>query len=181
MLVLETREEMPETYNEESIQQILKIAMSRQGQSGDLTRSQLQEIADELGISEDNLIAAEQDWDIQQQEREDRQDFNAYRHLQLHQGLVRCLVISLFLVLSNLIMNHRISWSVYPIMVWSFFLSLQAWRTYQQEGEDYDRAFRRWKLGQQIGQSFKAITERIKDPSATLGNKAKSNSSNPPS
>ena len=85
---------MPETYNEESVQQILKIAMSRQGQSGDLTRSQLQEIADELGISEDNLMAAEQDWDLQQQERDDRQAFDVYRHQQLRQGVVRCLVIS---------------------------------------------------------------------------------------
>ena len=168
---------MPETYNEESIQQILKIAMSRQGQSGDLTRSQLQEIADELGISEENLVAAEHDWDLQQQEREDRQAFDAYRHQQLRQGVLQCLVVSLFLALSNILINHSISWSVYPILVWSFFLSLQAWRTYQYEGEDYDRAFRRWKLGQQIGQSFKAITERFKDPAIPVGNNSNNHSS----
>ena len=169
---------MPETYNEESIQQILKIAMSRQGQSGDLTRTQLQEIADELGISEDNLVAAEQDWDLQQQEREDRQAFDSYRHAQLRQGVVRCLTVSFFLVLSNVIINHTISWAVYPVLGWSALLSLHAWRTYQHEGEDYDRAFRRWKLGQQIGQSFKAITERFKDPSVPAGNGSNNGSSN---
>ena len=154
---------MPETYNEEAIQQILKLAMSRQGQSGELSHAQLQDIADELGISADNLIAAEQDWDVQRQERDDRQAFDLHRRLQLRQGLTRCLVVSAFLILSNLLISHRVSWSVYPILVWSLFLSLQAWRTFQNEGEEYDRAFRRWKLGQQIGQSFKAITERFKE------------------
>lgn len=152
---------MPETYNEEAIQQILKRAMSRQGQSGDLTRTQLQDIADELGISADNLAAAEQDWDEQCQERSDRQAFDIYRHFQLRQGIVRCLIINTVLVLSNIATKHTISWSVYPVLFWSCILSLQAWRTYQYDGEQYDRAFRRWKLSQQIGQSFKVITERV--------------------
>ena len=78
------------------------------------------------------------------------------------------------LVLSNLIVGHTISWSIFPVLAWSFLLSLQAWRTYQQEGEDYDRAFRRWKLGQQIGQSFKAITERFKDASPPLDHNSNS-------
>ncbi|MEM9215887.1 MAG: 2TM domain-containing protein [Cyanobacteria bacterium P01_F01_bin.150] len=172
---------MPETYNEESVQQILKIAMSRQGQPSALTRSQLQEIADELGISEDNLMAAEQDWDLQKQERDARQAFDDYRHQQLRQNFVRCLVVSAFLLLSNLVVNHAINWSTYPVMGWLFLLSLQAWRTYQQEGEEYDRAFRRWKLGQQIGQSFRALTERFRHASTPLktgGNNGSSNSSN---
>ena len=169
---------MPETYNEESVQQILKIAMSRQGQSGDLTRSQLQEIAEELGISEDNLMAAEQDWDLQQQDRDERQAFDSYRHQQLRKGGVRCLVVSVFLVLSNVMMSHTISWAVYPILTWLLLLSLQGWRTYQREGEDYDRAFRRWKLGQQIGQSFKAITERFKDTATPVNSNRMSNPSN---
>ena len=160
---LETREAMPETYNEESVQQILKIAMSRQGQSGDLTRSQLQDIADELGISEDNLVAAEQTWDIQKQERDDRHAFAAHRQSLLRKGVVRCLIVSSALILSNMLINRHIVWAIYPVLIWGLLLSLQAWRTYQTEGEDYDRAFRRWKLGQQIGQSFKAITEKFKD------------------
>lgn len=162
---LETREEMPETYNEESVQKILKIAMSRQGQSGDLTRSQLQDIADELGISEDNLVAAEQAWDIQKQERDDRQAFDTHRQVLLRKGVTRCLAVSVVLLLMNVAVNHQISWAIYPVLAWGGLLSLQAWRTYQTEGEDYDRAFRRWKLGQQIGQSFKAITEKLKDTS----------------
>ncbi|MEB3231046.1 MAG: 2TM domain-containing protein [Leptolyngbyaceae bacterium] len=152
---------MPETYNEEAIQQILKLAMSRQGQAVDLTRSQLLDIADELGISEDNLAAAEQDWDIQCQEQADRLAFEAYRHLQLQQGIVWCLVINTALVTTNIVSNHTVTWAVYPVLIWGCVLALQAWRVYQDGGEEYDRAFRRWKLGQQIGESFKAITAQL--------------------
>ncbi len=152
---------MPDTYNEEAIQQILKLAMSRQERSVDITRSQLQDIADKLGILEDNLVAAEQDWGLQCQEQADRLAFDSYRHVQLRQGIVWCISFSSVLVLTNIIASHTISWAVYPVLLWSCVLSLQAWRAFQYEGEEYDRAFRRWKLGQQIGQSFKAITEKL--------------------
>ncbi|NEQ99110.1 MAG: 2TM domain-containing protein [Cyanothece sp. SIO2G6] len=152
---------MPETYNEEAIQQILKLAMSRQGQAVDITRSQLRDIADELGISDNNLVAAEQDWDIQCQEQADRLAFDAYRHLHLQQGIVWCLVINTALVTTNIVTSHAVSWSVYPVLLWSCVLLLQAWRTYQCEGEEYDRALRRWKLGQQIGASFKAVVSQL--------------------
>jgi len=41
-------------------------------------------------------------------------------------------------------------------------VTLQTWQTFRTEGEQYDRAFRRWRLRQQIGQSFKEISERFK-------------------
>jgi len=152
---------MPETYNEESIHNILQLAMSRQGQSGELTRSQLQEIADELGISAVNLAAAEEDWGERCQERSDRYAFDVYRHLQLRQQIVRCVSVCTALSVLNLAINHALNWAIYPTLAWSCLITLQAWRTYQHEGEQYDRAFRRWKLGQQIGASFKALSQQF--------------------
>ena len=152
---------MPETYNEEAIQQILKLAMSRQGKSVDLTRSQFREIATKLGISEENLVAAEQDWVWQCQDRDDRLAFDLYRHIQLRRSVVGCIAVNTFLLGINVVLNHTVSWSVFPTLAWGCILTLQAWQTYQNDGEDYDRAFRRWKLGQQIGESFKAITEQL--------------------
>ncbi|MGK7888834.1 MAG: 2TM domain-containing protein [Leptolyngbyaceae cyanobacterium] len=152
---------MPKTYNEEAIGQILKLAMSRQGQPATLTRSQLRDIANELGISEDNLAAAEQDWAILCQAQADRLAFEAYRHLQLQQGIVWCLVLNTALVTTNVVTSHTVSWSVYPVLLWSCILLLKTWGVYQDKGEKYDRAFRRWKLRQQIGESFKALTSQL--------------------
>lgn len=153
---------MPETYNEDAVQQILRLAMNRQGQDVALPRSQLIEIAEDLGISEADLEAAEEEWQVQQEEQEARESFDAYRHQQLRQGIARFLIINGGLVLLNLVIDHRITWSVYPVLIWGMAIALQAWQTLKAEGEEYDRAFRRWRLRQQIGQSFKAISERFK-------------------
>ncbi|MEB3358381.1 MAG: 2TM domain-containing protein [Synechococcales bacterium] len=158
---------MAQTYDEDAVQQILRLALMRQGQAGDLTRSQLIDIAQDLGISPANLLAAEEEWQAQQEERHDRQEFERYRRQQLHHSIAKFAIINSFLVVSNLLIAHSLNWSTYVLLGWGLVLSLQTWRTFQTEGDDYDRAFRRWRLRQQIGQSFKALSERFKlSPSA---------------
>lgn len=153
---------MPETYDDEAVQQILRLAIVKQGQDRPLPRSQLLEIAEELGIPESVLVKAEEEWQIQQEEQQARGDFEVYRHQQLRRGITRFLVVNSFLVLLNLLTSHTINWSVYPVLIWGLAIALQSWQTFQAEGEEYDRSFRRWRLRQQIGQSFKAISERLK-------------------
>ncbi len=173
---------MPETYDEEAVQEILRLALIKQGQDGSLLRSQLVEIAEELGISEAVLAAAEEEWQVQAEEQQARTDFAVYRHQQLRQGIVRFIIINSFLVLLNGVTAHRIDWSVYPVLIWGMAIMFQAWQVLQSEGEQYDRAFRRWRLRQQIGESFKAIAERLKlswrassgHKSATSGSDGKS-------
>ena len=153
---------MPEAYDEEAVQQILRLAMEKQGQGGPLLRSQLLEIAQDLGISEAALGAAEEEWQVQTEEQQAREQFAAYRHQQLRQSIVRFIIINSILVILNGLTAHRIDWSVYPVLLWGMAIVLQAWQVLRSEGENYDRAFRRWRLRQQIGASFKAISERLK-------------------
>ncbi|MGB3492643.1 MAG: 2TM domain-containing protein [Elainellaceae cyanobacterium] len=153
---------MPETYNEDAVQKILRLAMIRQGQDVALPRSQLVEIAEDLGISESTLEAAEEEWQVQQEEQQARESFDVYRHQRLRQGIIRFFIVNGGLVLLNVAVAHRVDWSVYPVLFWGLAIALQAWQTWRTEGEDYDRALRRWRLRQQIGESFKAISERLK-------------------
>lgn len=153
---------MPETYNEDAVQQILKLAMIRQGQDVALPRSQLVEIAEDLGISESTLEAAEEEWQVQQEEQQARESFDVYRQRQLRQGIIRFLIVNGGLVLLNVAVAHRVGWSVYPVLIWGMAIAFQTWQTFRNDGEEYDRAFRRWRLRQQIGESFKAISERLK-------------------
>ncbi|MGF1497269.1 MAG: 2TM domain-containing protein [Elainellaceae cyanobacterium] len=158
---------MAQTYDEDAVQQILRLALMRQGQAGDLTRSQLIEIAQDLGISPANLLAAEEEWQTLQEEQRDRQEFERYRRQQLRHSVAKFAIVNSFLVASNLLISHALNWSTYVLLGWGLVLSLQTWRTFQTEGDDYDRAFRRWRLRQQIGQSFKALSERFKLSPAT--------------
>ncbi len=52
----------PEVYTTEDIQQILQIAIARQGEDDQLTREQLWEIAQELDLDPQSIQAAESDW-----------------------------------------------------------------------------------------------------------------------
>jgi hypothetical protein len=153
---------MPETYENEEAQQILQLAMLKQGKSGSLLRSQLFDIAEDLGISATTLAAAEEEWQGQLEEQQARQEFTSFRHRQLRRNIVQHLAVNSALVLLNGVTSHRIDWAVYPAMIWAIAIFWEAWQVLWPEDEQYNRAFRRWRLRQQIGESFKMISERFK-------------------
>ncbi len=163
---------MSDTYDEAAVQQILALARARQGQSGPLRRSQLIDVARELNISPANFLAAEEDWLVCQQEQGARLAFDQHRRQQLTKGLRRFSLGASLLLLSNLLATRQLSWSLYIALGWSIVLAARAWQTYRPSDERYNRAFRRWWLRQQIGESFKAISERLRltaDDSARNG------------
>ncbi|WP_017719694.1 2TM domain-containing protein [Kamptonema formosum] len=148
------------SYSQEDVQQILHLALARQEQSGEMSRAQMLEIASDLGITPDALQAAEKEWVARQGEFQQRQVFDTYRRSQLKEHLVRYSIVNSFLVLLNLASTHDLSWSLYILLAWGLGLALQGWKTYQTEGEEYDRAFQRWRVKQQLGQSFTTLVNK---------------------
>lgn len=157
---------MPDIYDEAAVQQILTIARARQGQRGPLSRSQLIDICRELRISPANFLAAEEEWLVQQEEKTARAAFDQYRQQRLLKGGRRLVILSALLILADFLSAQHISWSFYVALGWSAILALQSWQVYGASEESYNRAFRRWWLRQQIGESFKAISERLRIPAA---------------
>ena len=159
---------MPNTYDEAAVQRILAIARTRQGQSGPLSRSQLIDISRELKISPANFLAAEEEWLVEQEEQTARAAFDCDRHQRFRRGLRRFGIGSALLLLCDLLSTSQLSWSQYIILGWAGITTFQAWQVYAAPQERYDRAFRRWWLRQQIGESFKAISERLRSPAADV-------------
>ncbi len=149
------------SYHQEDIQQILNLAIARQSDGGELSREQLVEIAGELGISAETLLQAEQDWLLQQEERQKHREFNLYRHSQLKKRFGKYSIVNLFLVCLNLLTVGHLSWSLYILLFWGFGLALSAWNTYQLQGEDYERAFQRWYRQHQLTQVAQSLYSRI--------------------
>ncbi len=151
---------MPEIYTSEDVQQILQRAIVRQAETGELSRQQLLEIADELGISLETLTAAEQDWALHRQETATKDMFEQERRRRLRQNLVKYGIVNTMLVGMNLATAHTLNWSLYVLFGWGTAIALSAWRTFQTEGDDYDRAFQRWQLKRQVGETFKTVSSR---------------------
>ncbi|MGB5961641.1 MAG: 2TM domain-containing protein [Coleofasciculaceae cyanobacterium] len=146
------------SYQQEDIQQILNIAIAHQANDGEFTRDQLVEIATELGISTATLQEAEQQWLIKQKEGLKRQEFNLVRRNRLQKRAGKYVIINGFLVGLNYLSAGEVSWSLYILLFWGLGLGLDAWNTYQLQGEEHEQAFRKWYRKHQIAES---ITSRI--------------------
>ncbi|NCJ06010.1 hypothetical protein GS597_05680 [Synechococcales cyanobacterium C] len=131
-------------YTQEEVQQILNVAIARQVYQGEFTRSQLLEIAADLGITPAELDVAEQTWQQQQGELQKRQAFNQYRQANLRRDLGRYGIVNGILVLINLLTGFSTPWSLYVLLGWGLKLSLNAWNVYHPDGEAYELAFQRW-------------------------------------
>lgn len=135
---------MSSTYSQEDVQQILNIAIARDTDKEEFSRTQLLEIAAELGISTATLQAAEQEWQLQKNMLTKRQDFELYRKQKLRKHIARYAIVNTFLVSLNALMGFGFAWSLYVLLFWGLGLALNVWNVYYLKGEEYDRAFRNW-------------------------------------
>jgi 2TM domain len=149
------------SYRQEEIQQILNIAIARQASGDDFSRSQLVEIAAELGISLEKLNSAEQEWLRLQETQQKHHEFNIYRRRKLQQSFAKYVIVNGFLVAINLLSGGTLSWSLYILLFWGLGLGLRTWNTYQLEGDEYEQAFQKWYRKQQLTQLTQSIFTRV--------------------
>ncbi|MEM6520432.1 MAG: 2TM domain-containing protein [Cyanobacteria bacterium P01_D01_bin.71] len=144
----------PAIYQSEDAQAILQIAIARHTEGGELTRSQLFEIAEEIGIASTTLVEAEQQWALQQQETEEIAAFDQYQRQRFQSHAVRFVIINLVFSIINFVALGELSWSLYISLFWGIGLSLQAWQTYWPNEQQYRRRFEKWRRQEQIKRSF---------------------------
>lgn len=153
--------QIAKSYSQEDIQQILNLAISRQAYEGEFTRKQLLEIAEELEISPDCLQAAERDWSSQQIEIQKRQAFNQHRRSKLKKQAGKYVIINSFLLSLNWLSAGDLSWSPYILLIWGLGLGLNAWSTFQSQGEEYERAFSKWYRRHQVKRSLNTFFNKL--------------------
>lgn len=154
-------QQITRTYLQEDIQEILYIAISRKQDNEEMTRQELLDIAKDLGISSQDLELAEQQWRLQKQEADEKLVFNVYRRNRLKQNLIQFGIVNAFLILINLVIWHSIGLAAFVFLFWGLFLTLRAWKTYQTEGDDYEAAFKAWRLKKTVGKSINAFADKV--------------------
>ncbi|AFZ02826.1 2TM domain-containing protein [Calothrix sp. PCC 6303] len=151
------------SYSQEDIQQILQIAIAHQvkDDNKEFSYQQLAEIAGELEIAPELLQKAESDWLFNQRENQQRQDFNNFRNYRFKKRFVKFAIVNTVLLLLDLISGGGLSWSLYILVFWGLGISLNAWNTFQLQGEDYEFAFQKWYQQRQLKQSFGKVFNRV--------------------
>lgn len=149
-------------YPAEDAQQILQIAIARQTESGELSRTQLLEIADELGISAQTLMEAEQEWQVRKVELADQRLFDTHRRQRFQHGMARFLITGGFLLGLNLLTGGGLTWLLYLVLgPWGFKLAWDAWRIYYPNEYSYSQEFQRWRRKKQVKRAVDRLFQWI--------------------
>lgn len=146
-------------YRSEDAQQILQIAIARQAEAGELTRSQLFEIAAELNIAPADIVAAEQEWQTRQGELLQRQAFDRARQSKFRSRLTKYLIMGGFFLLLDFVTGWH-GWSLFLLLAWGVGVALAAWKTYGLTEDDYNTAFQQWRQRQQLKRSVTSLVNR---------------------
>jgi len=145
-------------YRSEDAQQILNIAIARQAEAGELTRTQLLEVAAELNIDPADIAAAEQEWASRQGELAQRQTFERLRQGQFRSRLIKSGIMGGFFYALGVYVG---SFFFLPIWGIGFTVALAAWKTYALSEDAYNAAFQRWQQRQQLKRSVTGLVNRL--------------------
>ncbi len=163
----------PKTYSQDEVQEILYLAIANQAKAGELSRDQLFEIADELGLAPQDIQEAELEWQGRQRIDQEKQAFIRWRRLQFHQHTIKYLIVNGFLVVFDFLTfgdagiglvitgTHALSFSLFIALAWGLFLVLDGWQSTQTEGRTFERKFRKWQRRQWLTKSVRNFFSRI--------------------
>jgi hypothetical protein len=167
---------MPKLYSSEDVQEILNLAIARQAEAGEFTRQQLLEIADELGLSIQDIQQAEDEWQIIRNDPRDRQAFCRYRRVQFRQHLIRYGLMGSFALVSFglLFQLGTPMWLLLALsfgpgiffFIWTIALLLDGLSAMQTEGDQFERRYEIWRrrrvfkrsVNQVLGRSSRVIS-----------------------
>ncbi|KPQ37144.1 MAG: 2TM domain [Phormidesmis priestleyi Ana] len=151
---------MIDLYASEEAQQILQIAIAKETEGGELTRTQLMEIAAELNIAPETLMSAEREWLDLKSTSTQQALFNQQRRQQFRHHLIRYGIVNGFLFSLNLLAGG-VGIALFIALSWGIGLSLQGWRAYQSSGFRYQRDFESWQRRQQVKRSMNNLLSNL--------------------
>lgn len=119
------------TYSSEEMQQILEVAFKSK-QQGEFTREQIIEIASELGVSSESLIAAEKEWLSKEVEVKKQQMSNHQKRQEFKSHLIGFMIVNGFLILLNLFTSSSYFWAIFPLLGWGLGLFFHWMNAYKK-------------------------------------------------
>lgn len=126
-------------YSSEDVQQILQQAMATQNEG--FSQEQLQEMANEAGITPEILKATEREWLAQRETSRKQQESMMRRQRGFTAHLIPYLAVNAFLIVLNLATTPRYFWAIFPISGWGLGLFFHGWAAYRVPPKPTEKAF----------------------------------------
>lgn len=135
-----------DNYDRDAVQEILQLAIARRQDIELYTRSQLLDLADEIGIDRTDLYQAEQRWLAQHGDRSQRQAFIAAQRTRLKLTLGKFAIVNGFLLLIDLVSSGHLDWSITLALGWGMLIALDAWKCLQPGTDEFEKRFQKWRF-----------------------------------
>jgi hypothetical protein len=125
-------------------EQILRLAIAKAPPG--ISRPRLLEIAGELGLSAEQVTAAEEKILAQEREERERGQLRGRNVRELRdQGLLFAVVSGAVLAV-DIFLNRAVTWSFWFVLVWGASLASRAARVYLSGPEGREREYRQWQV-----------------------------------
>lgn len=142
--------------SDEDVEAILRLAIREESSStGDL-RQRLKDAAGELGISEEQLAAAEKKYKAEREtkeikafaEQDEKQQWIEFRRSQVHdfwRSLLSYIAVNAGLVAMNIFTSGHITWAWWCIAGWGIGIAMQLAKTLSAYSQENQTEFDRWR------------------------------------
>ncbi|GEM_PF-530526 len=166
-------------YSPEEVKAILNRAVELSTREEGFSRSQLFDMARELGLSEELVLQAEEEWLARGEEEEERRQFIAKQRQELREHLVAFVIVNAAIVAINLLVTPSFFWAVFPIIGWGIGLAFHAAEALPTSGPKFEARFERWRRKQRLKRQLKRsatslvtqavdrVLQALEDPEAT--------------
>ena len=121
------------TYSSDDVQKILALAMARK-QEQSFSEKQLSEMATELGISQELLKTAEQEWLTQAKVTQQQQARNEIKRRGFKAHLISFIAVNTFMIVLNLATTPSDFWAIYPLSGWGLGLFMHSQTLHKVKG-----------------------------------------------
>jgi len=135
---------MEQHYTAEEANEILQRAIERQALPGDMTRTQLEAVAAEVGVTPAALDSAEEEWRTESENHSLRYAFDEQKRAEVRGHVFSYLAVNTFLAAINAMVSPGVWWVAFPVLGWGLGLFFHVMAAYNLIGEDRDAEFERW-------------------------------------
>ncbi len=159
---------MREHYSDQEAEEILRVASAKSNTDG-LSRQRLLDTAAEIGITPEQLVAAEEEVLARHEMDEFRREYSKEQRGEFAGHCVTYLAVNAFLIVLYILkVKSGIFWPGIVMGGWGLGIVTHAFSVFNTKSAEYRAGFERWVEKQQKKQRRKEIGQKIQDRAERL-------------
>lgn len=132
--------------DDRDVEQILKLAVHKAGYSDEQAlRQRLMAAAGELGLSEAQVAAAEEEYRVQKIRDEEEAEYRGIVRKEFYEHVWSYVIVNAGLVAFNLFQRGTLGWAIWPLIGWGIGIAFHAMSVFARNTETYQEEFESWR------------------------------------